>query len=86
MRTKRTGYLALILVFIFFALLFFLPSIAESDQDFALVGLDYELPDSSEYSFKGATPVTQFFYGDHSMGYLRLIGAVEKMTTYKAHH
>jgi len=82
MKKYCKGYLLTIFIFSLLALLYFIPTVAGADQEFTLVGIDYELPDNSEYNFKDATPVSRFFYGDQSMGELRLIGAIDKMTTY----
>ncbi len=81
MKRYCKGHLLIILIFCILALLYFIPTIAGADQEFAVSGTDYVLPDEKEYNISEAERVKNFFYGARSMGTLRLIGAVSKVTT-----
>ena len=86
MGNKRKGYLFTILFVSLLAILCFIPTIVGADQKYSLTVRDFELPDSSEYSFKDAQSVERFFYGDRSLGACQLIGAIETITQYDGYN
>ena len=86
MKRYCKGHLLIILIFCILALLCFIPTVAGADQDYTLSVRDFELPDSSEYNLKDSKSVERFFYGDRSMGFCRLIGAIETVTTYNGYN
>lgn len=83
MKVTSKYLFGMVLILNFLILICFLPAIAEADQDYAVPGINYELPDEKEYEVANATAsgFDTFFYGSKSMGTLRLIGAISKLTT-----
>lgn len=80
MKIRNRALLIIILMISLLALICVWPVIAGADQDFTIPGEDYVLPDASEYVLTKAAHVDSFFYGEKSMGALRMIGPVSKVS------
>ena len=82
---KSTGkalFYEVLVICLLVLLLFLLPAVAGADQDFSIPGDNYVIADENEYQLSAAKEkVETFFYGARSMGTLRMIGAVSKVTT-----
>lgn len=85
MKEMERNLFCCVLIVCAVALLCVLPAIAEADQSYSVPGKNYVLPDSSEYNISDGKLLKDgenFFYGNKSMGSLRVIGTVDNPTTY----
>ena len=85
MKGTRIGVLFGFLILSLLVVLCALPGVAGAMEDIEVSGVNYVLPEDSNFDYAKSSSAGKFFYGAWSMGTMHIRGMIEKETTHNSY-